>query len=74
MSTVPLVLLFALILVREYTFRQEREEWLSERRELLNRVQAPERLPSAQLADFASPEFEPDEFNMIGSIAEAPSE
>ena len=29
MSLVPFILLFALILVREYTFRQERSEWLS---------------------------------------------
>jgi hypothetical protein len=73
-SIVPLFLLFALILLREFTFRQERAEWLSERRELLNRVQAPERLPNAQIADFTFPEPEPDEFNMIGVIAEVSDE
>lgn len=73
MSTVPLLLLFALILLREYTFRQERAEWLSERRELLNRVQRPDILPVAQSA-FVQPEVEPDEFNLIGSIAEGNDE
>ena len=73
MSTVPLILLFALILLREYTFRQEREEWLLERRELLNRVQRPEWLPVSQGA-FSQPEPEADEFNLVGVISEAVDE
>ncbi|NBT35696.1 MAG: hypothetical protein EBT03_09195 [Betaproteobacteria bacterium] len=73
MSLVPFILLFALILVREYTFRQERSEWLLERRELLNRVQRPEWLPVPQEA-FSTPEVEPDEFNLVGVISEAVDE
>jgi hypothetical protein len=68
---VPCLIFFALILVREWTIHQERSEWLVERRELTDRVQAPERLPSAQTADFVLPEVELDEFNLVGVISEA---
>jgi len=68
---VPCLILFALILVREWTIHQERSEWLVERRELTDRVQAPERLPNAQTADFVLPEVELDEFNLVGVISEA---
>ena len=71
MTWVPYIVLTVLILVREWTIHQERSEWLVERRELTDRVQAPERLPSAQTADFVLPEFEPDEFNLVGVISEA---
>lgn len=71
MTWVPCLILFALILVREWTIHQERSEWLVERRELTDRVQAPERLPNAQTADFVLPEVELDEFNLVGVISEA---
>lgn len=73
MSTVPLVFLFVLVLVREFTFRQERSEWLVERRELLNRVQRPEWTPALD-RPFVTPEPEPDEFNLVGVISEAVDE
>jgi hypothetical protein len=69
-SWFPFAILAVLILAREYTFHQERVEWLSERRELTNRVQAPDRLPSVQTADFVLPEVELDEFNLVGVISE----
>ena len=69
MSWFPFAILAVLILAREYTFHQERAEWLSERRELLNRVQRPEWLPVASQA-FSAPEPELDEFNMVGVISE----
>lgn len=69
MSTVPVVLLFILVVLREYTFRQERSEWLLERRELLNRVQRPEWLPVVS-EGFVAPEVETDEFNLVGVISE----
>ena len=64
------LILLTIILMREYTFHQERSEWLLERRELLNRVQRPEALPSPQIADFVIPDFEPDEFDLVGVIQE----
>lgn len=70
MSWFPFAILALLIVAREYTFHQERVEWLSERRELTNRVQAPDRLPSVQTADFVLPEVELDEFNLVGVISE----
>ena len=60
-----------IVLAREYTIALERREWASERRELLNRVQRPEVLPSPQIADFVIPEVEPDEFDFVGQILEA---
>lgn len=45
--------------------------WVEERRELLNRIQAPERLPVAQTAEpFVIPEHEPDQYNQVGQILE----
>lgn len=73
MSFVPVVLLFILLVVREFTFHQERAEWVSERRELLNRVQKPEWIPmSHEWSETSEPEV--DEFNLIGSIVEAVDE
>ena len=60
-----------IVLAREYTIALERREWVSERRELLNRIQRPEVLPVVSERDFVIPEVEPDEFDMIGSIQEA---
>ena len=57
-----------IVLVREYAFVLERREWACERRELLNRVQAPDRLPSPQITDFVIPDVEPDEFDLVGVV------
>lgn len=57
-----------IVLAREYTIALERREWACERRELLNRVQRPEVLPSPQIADFVIPEVEPDEFDLVGVV------
>lgn len=73
MTLVPVVLLFILVVFREYTFHQERKEWSLERRELLNRVQRPEWIPVSQEA-FVAPEPETDEFNLVGVISEAVDE
>lgn len=61
-------LFFLVVLLREYTMLSERREWASERSLLLNRVQAPDRLPLGQNADFVVPEVEPDEFDFVGVI------
>jgi hypothetical protein len=71
MTVIALCLTFVLITVaREYTLLCERRETARERSELLNRVQAPDRLPAAQIADFVIPEPEPDEFDRVGMIFE----
>ena len=64
------LILLAVILVREFTFYQERSEWAVERRELLNRVQRPELMPAVQRPDFVIPEYESDEFDLVGVIQE----
>jgi len=73
-SWFPFAILALLIVAREYTIFRERSEWLVERRELTDRVQAPERLPSALASDFVLPEVEPDEFNLVGVISEVSDE
>ena len=62
--------LIILVVVREYIILVERREWLSERRELINRVQAPERLPNSLERDFVIPEPETDEFALVGVVGE----
>jgi hypothetical protein len=71
---VPFAILALLIVAREYTIFRERSEWLVERRELTDRVQAPERLPNALTSDFVLPEVELDEFNLVGVISEVSDE
>lgn len=46
----------------------ERAAWTDERRELLNRIQHPEILPTAASAPFVVPEFEPDDIGQVGEI------
>lgn len=43
--------------------------WTLERRELLTRIQAPERIPMDSPVEFAVPEPEPDEMDKVGTIA-----
>jgi 23S rRNA A2030 N6-methylase RlmJ len=42
--------------------------WLEERRELLNRIQAPERIPVQASQDYVIPEREQDEWASVGTI------
>lgn len=44
--------------------------WTEERRELLTRIQRPEYVPVAPMPVFQAPESEPDEINLVGTIAE----
>jgi hypothetical protein len=46
----------------------ERKQWAEERRELLNRIQAPSFIPTAPQYQFEAPEREPDEYARVGSI------
>lgn len=44
------------------------EAWVQERRELINRVQAPEHIPRGSVQQFEMPEIEPDDSNLVGQI------
>lgn len=66
-----LALSVALVLVVGLMLRaqaRERAAVAVERHELLNRIQAPDRLPVAPRPDFVLPEHEPDEWNQVGSV------
>ena len=64
-----IVAVFAVLLADHRRFDRERADWRDERRELLNRVQAPSRLPLREDAgDYIIPEREVDEWNQVGSV------
>lgn len=48
--------------------RASEEAWIVERRELTNRVQAPDRIPVALRPAFEPPELEVDESNLVGTV------
>lgn len=48
--------------------RASEEAWIVERRELVNRVQAPERIPLTAPTHFEMPEMEPDESHLVGTV------
>lgn len=51
--------------------RLERLEWAKERRELLNRIQAPQFVPQPQVEWVAPDQRERDEFDLVGVIQES---
>lgn len=80
LAVLPLALTIAGILFLWYRDRQEmvseRALWASERRELLNRIQAPQFVPGST-EGFVWPESEDgefDEIDLVGSIAEPAGE
>lgn len=71
LGAVCVALVVALVvIVRALTgaYRASEGHWAEERRELLNRIQAPERLPVSAPATWASPDDEPDDFALVGTI------
>lgn len=73
--TAIFAVLLAVIIWRSENEKTEREaQWVLERRELLNRIQAPERAPFAEPQFLEIPEQAPDEWNLVGSIAPPPAE
>jgi hypothetical protein len=55
------------MIVKDRSIAQEREIWVAERRELLNRIQHPEVMPRVQ--EFVEYELpEPDEINLVGVV------
>lgn len=57
-----------LLLLIERMHDGERTAWAAERRELLERIQRPDRIPAAPRTDFVVPEREPDEWGKVGSV------
>ena len=77
MPTIALAVCFALLLFASYLSSlqhdRERQKWTEERRELLNRIQAPEKsgfVAAPQV--FEIPEPEPDEWDQVGTIVNDP--
>lgn len=72
MTVVACILAVALVAVVWLLLRhhsQLEQAWTTERRELLTRIQAPERIPMDSPVEFAVPEPEPDEMDKVGTIA-----
>ncbi|MDE2102256.1 MAG: hypothetical protein KGL39_33735 [Patescibacteria group bacterium] len=53
---------------------QAEAAWVSERRELVNRVQAPQYVPRGPVTEFVVPELEPDGINEVGTIQQLDDE
>lgn len=43
-------------------------QWAAERRELVTRIQAPERIPIVPAGEYVIPEREPDEWAKVGQV------
>jgi hypothetical protein len=52
----------------------ERVLWAEERRELLNRIQRPDQIPTSPSPGYVVPEPEPDEINDVGTVRYEPEE
>lgn len=73
-GVIPALILIFLHELRETEarFTLERERWEGERHELLNRIQRPEVIPVSVPEVWASPDGEPDEYALIGTIQDPP--
>ena len=74
LGTVLLATVICLVLITRLLVEDQREaqaEWALERRELLNRIQHPEFVPTTPRS-LSLPEQEPDEWNLVGTIAPPP--
>jgi hypothetical protein len=60
------------MLVRSHAADQR--AWVEERRELLERIQRPERIPAHLPEAYEIPEFQPDDFDMVGTISHLDTE
>ena len=63
-----LFLSYALVAGAIQRFGKEREAWLEERRELLNRIQAPERIPMPVSQPMELPDREPSQWAQVGQV------
>lgn len=67
------VVFIGILTLRERAHDVERKAWTEERRELLNRIQAPSYLPVAPRPDLAIPDREPDGWAEVGTITHDPT-
>lgn len=49
-------------------YGDQAKAWADERRELLTRIQAPERIPMPPMEHLVQPELEPDDIELVGTI------
>jgi hypothetical protein len=70
-TIVALQTLVLVLAVRWFVTAQAEAEarWSLERRELLNRIQRPEAVPLHPVANFQAPDTEPDDIELVGTIA-----
>ena len=54
--------------------QEAQAQWFLERRELLTRIQAPQYVPLGDATSFEVPDAEPDESNLVGTVAEPDDE
>lgn len=57
------------LVVKDIQIKQERDSWVSERRELMNRIQHPEVVPLPTEQREIEPR-EMDEINLVGAVIE----
>ena len=67
------VALVAVVRILTVAHAASEREWAVQRRELLERIQRPERPPTVTGARFEVPEQEPDEWNLVGTISHDPA-
>lgn len=66
-AAVAMLALAAALVLLQRSHREAQAQWALERRELLNRIQRPEIIPTAPVA-FEVPEREDDEWNKVGTV------
>lgn len=66
--TVIVLGLILFLYAQQRAHQQAEAAWTAERRELVTRIQAPERIPVDASAAFVVPEREPDEWNKVGTV------
>jgi hypothetical protein len=68
LAVIEAICLVVVVLAFLWDRRQTERAWVAERRELLNRVQFPDRMPVQAPVEFKVPELEPDEIDLVGTI------
>lgn len=63
------VLQLAVLILATSRMDRERAGWADERRELLNRIQQPQFIPTGAADGWKFPENEPDEIGLVGTVA-----
>lgn len=64
----------AFVSTLEHAHTAAQAEWVNERRELVNRVQAPQFVPRSPVTEFKIPELEEDGIEEVGTIQQLDEE